>query len=119
MQRCIDRPVKSLHIISDDRGQRLTYMRIWGRHKNACEAAGGRFELRAIRRKTAPDGDSLAHAQDLLGHADTETTRRHYRKGELVRPLKCAGTQIGIALLRSCLVTASMMMALESTGMWA
>jgi len=88
LQRCLDRPVKSLHIVSDDRGQRVTYMRVWGRHKKACEAAGVHFELRAIRRKTGSDAESLEHAQELLGHADTSTTRRHYRKGELVRPLK-------------------------------
>jgi len=88
VQRCLDRPVKSLHIVSDERGQRLTYDRIWYRHQKACAAADVRFELRAIRRKTGSDADSLEHAQELLGHADTATTRRHYRRGELVRPLK-------------------------------
>jgi len=88
VQRCLEGPVKSLYIVSDDRGQRLTYMRVWNRHKKACEAASVHFELRAIRRKTGSDADSLEHAQELLGHADTATTRRHYRKGELVRPLK-------------------------------
>lgn len=85
--RCLSKPVASLHLISDGRGQRVTYMQVWNRFKAAKRKAGVQFELRAIRRKTGSDAESLSAAQELLGHADTATTRRHYRKGELVKPL--------------------------------
>lgn len=86
--RCLGRPVASMYIVSDGRGQRVTYMQVWNRFKAAKLAAGVQFELRAIRRKTGSDAESLQAAQELLGHADTATTRRHYRKGEIVKPIK-------------------------------
>lgn len=90
IKRAIERPRKAqgLHIVSDERGQRVTYMRIWSRFRKARKAAGVDFELRAIRRKAGSDADSLGHAQELLGHSDTATTRRHYRVGERVKPVQ-------------------------------
>jgi integrase len=54
----------------------------------ARKASGVHFELRAIRRQTASDSESLTRAQELLGHEDSKTTRRHYRRGEKVKALK-------------------------------
>jgi integrase len=82
------RKVGSLYVISNDRGQPLTYHAFWQRFRTYRKKAGVTFELRAIRRQTATDADSLQAAQELLGHEDTMTTRRHYRRGEKVKPLK-------------------------------
>lgn len=42
-----------------------------------------------IRAKAASDADTLEHAQALLSHADSRTTKRIYRrKAEVVQPLK-------------------------------
>lgn len=87
VERCLRKDVSSLYLISDGRGQPVTYMQVWNRFKKARETAGAQFELRAIRRKTGTDAETLADAQELLGHTNTSTTRRHYRKGELVKPL--------------------------------
>ncbi|NYS09367.1 integrase [Xanthomonas phage PBR31] len=47
------------------------------------------FNEHDIRAKTASDADSLEHAQALLSHADSRTTKRIYRrKAEVVMPLK-------------------------------
>jgi len=41
-----------------------------------------------LRRKAGSDADDLAHAQELLGHADAKVTRKHYRaKPVAVRPI--------------------------------
>jgi integrase len=48
-----------------------------------------RFTEHDIRAKAASDADSLEHAQALLSHADSRTTRRIYRRRpEKVRPLR-------------------------------
>jgi hypothetical protein len=48
-----------------------------------------RFAERDIRAKVASNADSLKRAQEILGHADAEITKRIYvRKAQLVRPAK-------------------------------
>lgn len=48
-----------------------------------------RFSERDIRAKTASDIERLDDASALLGHTDTRTTRKHYRRRpEIVNPLK-------------------------------
>ncbi|WP_188567494.1 tyrosine-type recombinase/integrase [Undibacterium terreum] len=48
-----------------------------------------RFTEHDLRAKCASDADSLAHAQQLLGHADSKVTQRVYRrKAEIVQPLR-------------------------------
>ncbi|MFM0155690.1 integrase [Paraburkholderia sediminicola] len=48
-----------------------------------------RFTEHDIRAKTASDADTLEHAQALLSHADSRTTKRIYRrKAERVKPLR-------------------------------
>ena len=47
------------------------------------------FHEHDIRAKVASDAESLEHAQALLSHADSRTTRRFYRrKPEKVKPAK-------------------------------
>jgi len=90
LKRAMERPKKiaSMYVISNNRGQPLTYQAFWQRFQTYSKKAGVHFELRAIRRQTARDAQSLQAAQELLGHKDTITTRRHYRRGERVKPLK-------------------------------
>lgn len=90
MQRCLTRTRTATGpwIVQTDSGQRLTYAMLRRRLSAARKASGINFELRALRRQAASDADTLAHAQELLGHEDSKTTRRHYRRGEKVRPLK-------------------------------
>lgn len=48
-----------------------------------------RFHEHDIRAKTASDAEDLEHARALLSHANSNTTRRIYRrKAEVVKPLK-------------------------------
>lgn len=48
-----------------------------------------RFTEHDLRAKCASDAETLAHAQQLLSHADSATTRRIYRRRpERVKPLK-------------------------------
>lgn len=48
-----------------------------------------RFTEHDLRAKCASDAETLAHAQQLLAHADSATTQRIYRrKPERVKPLK-------------------------------
>lgn len=48
-----------------------------------------RFTEHDIRAKCASDAETLAHAQQLLAHADGKTTERIYRrKPEKVKPLR-------------------------------
>jgi integrase len=48
-----------------------------------------RFQERDIRGKTGSDSESDLAAQKLLGHANVNVTRKHYRrKGEKVKPLR-------------------------------
>jgi integrase len=48
-----------------------------------------RFTEHDLRAKCASDADTLAHAQQLLAHADSATTKRIYRRRpERVKPLK-------------------------------
>jgi integrase len=90
LKRALERPrrAQSLYVIADDRGRPVTYMRVWGRFKAARKAAGVDLELRQIRPKTASDSATLADPQELLGHEDSRMTRRHYRRGEKVKPLR-------------------------------
>jgi integrase len=90
IQRCLTRPRTATGpwIVQTDKGQRLTYAMLRKRLDKARKASGVHFELRAIRRQTASDSESLTRAQELLGHEDSKTTRRHYRRGERVKALK-------------------------------
>jgi integrase len=48
-----------------------------------------RFTEHDLRAKCASDAPTLEHAQQLLAHADSRTTKRIYRrKAEQVNPLR-------------------------------
>jgi hypothetical protein len=63
---------------------------IWQRLIKRYVAAGGvRFTFHDLRAKAASDKGSLVEAQELLGHASPETTKRVYRRALTVaRPVK-------------------------------
>lgn len=90
LERILTRPrkVQSVHIIADQRGQRLLYSALNRRHRAARGEATWQF--RDIRAKTASDSETLKEAQELLGHEIETTTAAVYRraKGSIVAPLK-------------------------------
>jgi len=78
------------YIDEDDRAEGWSSM--WQRFmKRVVEetAVTERFTDLDLRGKAATDAESLERAQQLLGHTDSRTTKRHYRrKPERIRPLK-------------------------------
>lgn len=81
------RKVKSIYIISDQRGQRVLYSALNRRHRAA--RGDSPWQFRDIRAKTATDSETLKAAQELLGHESEQTTASIYRraKGSIVAPL--------------------------------
>ena len=64
---------------------------LWQRYMRALVKAKkiARFTERDLRAKCATDAESLEHAQKLLAHANSATTKRIYRrKPERVQPLR-------------------------------
>lgn len=82
------RKVKSLYIIADENGQRITVDRLQKVHIK-CRGEMT-WQVRDIRKKTGTDIEEIRHAQALLGHASEQTTARVYRqvKGAKVKPLR-------------------------------
>lgn len=76
--------------VASDKLTALGFNSAWQRAMNVCEAAGfERFWEHDIRGKTGSDAESIARAQELLGHESPRTTARHYRRAPAtVRPLK-------------------------------
>jgi integrase len=56
------RKVGSLYVISNDRGQPLSYNAFWQRFRTYRKKAGVTFELRAIRRQTSREGPGQGDA---------------------------------------------------------
>jgi integrase len=55
---------------------------IWQRlMKKHVEAGGERFSFHDLRSVSADGAATLEEARDRLGHASSETTQRHYRRG--------------------------------------
>ncbi len=55
---------------------------IWQRLMRKHVAAGGeRFSFHDLRSVSADGAATLEEARDRLGHASSETTQRHYRRG--------------------------------------
>lgn len=75
-------------LIQSENGQRLSKTMFRKRFEKARDAAGSDWQFRDLRAKSASDSDTLAEAQERLGHESSRTTRRHYRRGEKVNPLK-------------------------------
>jgi len=86
--RARPRKVRSLYIIADDRGQRITVDRLQKVHVKARGTMD--WQIRDIRKKTGTDVESARRAQRLLGHSSVRTTEKFYRvtKGEKVKPLR-------------------------------
>ncbi len=82
------RPIQSVYLISDRRGQRVRMEGLGRRFRKARGTADWQF--RDLRAKTASDSPDLKHAQRLLGHVNETTTAGVYRraKGAVVAPLK-------------------------------
>jgi len=59
-----------------------------GDGKDQEKVALAAWQFRDLRAKAASDSDSLRQAQELLGHTSESVTRRVYRRGEKVRPLR-------------------------------
>lgn len=82
------RPVPSLYLVADERGQPMTLAAIRRRFWTARRAAGATWQLRDLRAKSATDADSLADARALLGHRhETTTAIYRRRRGEAARPI--------------------------------
>lgn len=75
-------------LVQTEDGQRLTYAMFRKRFEKAREAAGADWQFRDLRAKSASDSETLAEAQERLGHESSRTTRRHYRRGEKTKPLR-------------------------------
>lgn len=86
--RARPRKVRSLYIIADDRGQRVTVDQLQKVHV-ICRA-DMTWQVRDVRKKTGTDSATLKHAQSLLGHRRETTTATFYRqmKGDKVKPLR-------------------------------
>ena len=86
--RARPRKVKSLYIVADERGQRITVDRLQKVHLK-CRGEMT-WQIRDVRKKTATDVENIRDAQRLLGHASEVTTARVYRtvKGNKVKPLR-------------------------------
>lgn len=88
------REASGVYILADSKGRPLTYWALRRRFDAAREAAGkenaelAAWQFRDLRAKTASDSESLDAAQSRLGHTSSSTTRRVYRRGEKVRPLR-------------------------------
>lgn len=96
--------LRSRYLITDRKGQRLSYSMLRRRYEAARKAAaakaeeaghqelGARIEafwFRDIRPKAATEITDLREASDLLGHTNTAITKRVYRrKGEVAKPTK-------------------------------
>lgn len=80
---------------NDETGMANGFDSIWARFMDRVLAETkirNRFQERDLRAKAATDADDIAHAQALLDHSSSATTRRVYRrKPESVKPgkVKC------------------------------
>jgi integrase len=82
------RPVSSVFLIADNKGQRVT---IWTLDKLFAEARGkATWQFRDLRAKAVTDEPDLRAASQRAGHADETITAKVYRrlKGNSVKPLR-------------------------------
>lgn len=96
VDRALNRPrtAASFYVLATERGRPLSYWMLRDRFDAAREKvrktdpALADWQFRDLRAKTASDSDTLREAQELLGHTSESVTRRVYRRGEKVRPLR-------------------------------
>jgi integrase len=78
------------YLIQDDNGQAIPYDTFCDRFDKARTAAGyapKEYQFKDIRSKVATDVEDVNYAQDLLAHASSTTTKKHYiKRGKLVEP---------------------------------
>jgi integrase len=87
LERIVARRRPSIYLISDRHGQRLRYNALNDRFRKA--RGESTWQFRAIRKKAGADSPDLKKAQELLGHANEQTTAVHYRdRGLIVPPLE-------------------------------
>ncbi len=87
VERILARRRPSIYLISDRQGQRLRYNALNDRFRKA--RGDETWQFRAIRKKAGSDSPDLKKAQELLGHANEQTTAVHYRdRGLIVPPLE-------------------------------
>lgn len=81
------RPVSSIYLIADERGQPVTLDNLEKRFAKARSTAD--WQLRDIRAKAVTDEPNLRTASQRAGHSDEKVTAEVYRriKGDLVSPL--------------------------------
>lgn len=89
LERIEARPVKTIFLIADERGQPFTLGAMRKRFWKARALAGVEFTIRDLRPKAGSDADDLRAANLLLGHADESTTAIYRRKriGERAKPI--------------------------------
>jgi integrase len=76
-------------LVQDAAGQRPSVKRLGSAFQAAAAKAGvADVQFRDLRAKSASDSESLAQAQDRLGHQSAAVTARVYRRGPKVRPLR-------------------------------
>lgn len=91
--KALRRPKESTLLFTNRKGKQMTargFKSAWQRAQIQWAADGNtRFWEHDIRGKTGSDSQTDAAAQELLGHDNPATTRRHYRRGERkVTPLR-------------------------------
>lgn len=89
IERITARGVVGLHLLTSERGERLTYDALQARFRKARVAAGVEFQFRDLRAKAATDLENLELAQKLLGHSGRKMTEHYTKKraGERVKPV--------------------------------
>jgi integrase len=76
-------------LVQDAAGQRVAVKRLGKSFKAAAARANvADVQFRDLRAKSASDSETLAQAQDRLGHQSSAVTARVYRRGPKVRPLR-------------------------------
>lgn len=87
------RPVPSMYLVADERGQPMNLTAMRKRFWKARTAAGATWQIRDLRAKAATDADTIGDARALLGHRhETTTAIYRRRRGEAARPI---GRKIG------------------------
>lgn len=88
VERILARKRPSMYLLSDRRGQRVTYAAL--NKKFRLARGDGDWQFRDIRAKNGTDSLTLKEAQERLGHKSEQTTATVYRrsKGAAVSPLK-------------------------------
>lgn len=83
------RPISGGWLVQDAAGQRISVQRLRRAFQQAARAAGVEaVQFRDLRAKSASDSDTLAAAQERLGHQSATMTQRVYRRGQKVTPLR-------------------------------